>query len=402
MQRNFLKVFARRWKGYKGKLMVAKIQMVDLKNQHERIKSELEKAIQNVIESSVFIKGREVASFEGELANYLGVKHVIGCGNGTDAIQIALMALGLEKGDEVIVPAFTYPSAIEVIVLLGLKPIMADIDIQSYNIDISKIESKITHRTKAIIPVHLFGQSAEMEVIVQIANRHNLFIIEDNAQSIGACYTFSDNERKRTGTIGHIGTTSFFPSKNLGCMGDGGAVMTNDEDLARKIRMIANHGQKEQYVHDLIGINSRLDSLQAAILRVKLKHLDSYEIKRNAVATRYDAYFGSNEFVRIPFRNRNSTHVFHQYTLSLSEKVDRSKLRQYLLDNGIQSMVYYPTVACNQLAYLSVRNNINDFPMSELAAQSVLSLPIHTEMDETLLKEICTTVTGGLSAQGLL
>lgn len=381
--------------------MNEKIQMVDLKSQHASIKSELDNAIQSVIGSSVFIKGQEVASFENKLANYLGVKHVIACGNGTDAIQLALMALGLEKGDEVIVPAFTYPAAIEVIILLGLKPIMVDIDIQTFNIDVSKIESKITHRTKVIIPVHLFGQSAEIEAIFQIANKHNLFIIEDNAQSLGASYTFSNDERKRTGTIGHIGTTSFFPSKNLGCMGDGGAVMTNDDDLARKIRMIANHGQKELYVHDLIGINSRLDSIQAAILRVKLKYLDSYEVKRNAAAAYYDAYFVNNEFVRIPFRSRNSTHVFHQYTLSLSKKVDRSKLRQYLLDNGIQSMVYYPSVACNQLAYLSDRNNINDFPSAQLATQSVLSLPMHTEMNEILLDKICNTLTAGLVNQGL-
>jgi dTDP-4-amino-4,6-dideoxygalactose transaminase len=381
--------------------MYIKIQMVDLKSQHVRIKSEIDNAIHDVIESSVFIKGQEVASFENELANYLGVKHVIGCGNGTDAIQIALMALGLEKGDEVIVPAFTYPAAIEVILLLGLKPIMVDIDIQTYNLDIHKIEIKITNRTKAIIPVHLFGQSAKMEVIVQIAKKHNLFIIEDNAQSLGAVYTFSNGERKRTGTIGHIGTASFFPSKNLGCMGDGGAIMTNDDELARKIRKIANHGQRELYVHELIGVNSRLDSLQAAILRVKLKHLDSYEAKRNAAAKYYDSYFENNESVKIPFRNRYSTHVFHQYTICLSKKVDRSKLRQYVLEKGIQTMIYYPTVACNQLAYSSENNNILDFPMSELATQSVLSLPIHTEMNETLLMEICKTLTEGLWAQGL-
>lgn len=381
--------------------MGVKIQMVDLKSQHTRIKSELDKAIHDVIESSIFVKGQEVASFENELANYLGVKHVIGCGNGTDAIQIALMALGLEKGDEVILPAFTYPAAIEVIILLGLKPIMVDIDIQSYNIDVSKIESKITHRTKAIIPVHLFGQSAEMDAIIKIAQEYNLFIVEDNAQSLGAVYTFSNGERKRTGTIGHIGTTSFFPSKNLGCMGDGGAVITNDDELASKIRMIANHGQKELYVHELIGINSRLDSLQAAILRVKLKYLDSYESKRNEAAKYYDTYFGDNEFVEIPFREANSTHVFHQYTIRLSGKVDRDKLRKYLLERGIQTMVYYPTVACNQLAYSSKDNNIVDFPMSKLASQTVISLPIHTEMNDTLLKEICDTLIEGLRSQGL-
>ena len=381
--------------------MNVKIQMVDLKSQHVKIKSELDNAIQGVIDSSVFVKGQEVASFENELANYLGVKYVIGCGNGTDAIQIALMALGLKKGDEVIVPAYTYPAAIEVIVLLGLSPIMVDIDIQTYNLDIHKIESKITNRTKAIIPVHLFGQSAEMEVIVQIAKKHNLFIIEDNAQSLGATYTFSNGDKKRTGTIGNIGTTSFFPSKNLGCMGDGGAIMTNDDELAQKIRMIANHGQRELYVHELIGVNSRLDSLQAAILRVKLKHLDSFETKRNISAQYYDSYFENNEFVKTPFRYRYSTHVFHQYTISLSKEVDRNKLRQYVLEKGIQTMVYYPTVACNQLAYSSENNNISDFPMSELATQTVLSLPIHTEMNETLLHEICKTLTEGLKAQGL-
>jgi dTDP-4-amino-4,6-dideoxygalactose transaminase len=381
--------------------MSLKIQMVDLKSQHAKIKSELDNAIQKVIESSVFVKGNEVVCFENELAAYLGVKHVIGCGNGTDAIQIALLALGLKYGDEVIVPAFTYPSAIEVIILLGLSPIMVDIDIQSYNIDVRKIESKITSRTKAIIPVHLFGQSSEMEAIVQIAIKYNLFIIEDNAQSLGTVYTFSNGDKKRTGTIGNIGTTSFFPSKNLGCMGDGGAIMTNDDELAQKIRMIANHGQKELYVHEMIGVNSRLDSLQAAILRVKLKHLDSYGAKRNEAAKHYDSYFENNEYVKIPFRNRYSTHVFHQYTISLSKKVDRNKLRNYLLDRGIQTMIYYPIVACNQLAYSSKNNNILDFPMSELATQSVLSLPIHTEMNETLLKEICKTLTEGLGAQGL-
>ena len=381
--------------------MNIKIQMVDLKSQHVRIKSEIDNAIHDVIESSVFIKGQEVASFENELANYLGVKHVIGCGNGTDAIQIALMALGLEKGDEVIVPAFTYPAAIEVILLLGLKPIMVDIDIQSYNLDVSKIESKITSRTKVIIPVHLFGQSAEMETIVHIAQKHNLFIIEDNAQSLGALYTFSNGDKKRTGTIGHIGTTSFFPSKNLGCMGDGGAIMTNDDELARKIRMIANHGQRELYVHEMIGVNSRLDSLQAAILRVKLKHLDSYENKRNEAAQYYDSYFANNEELMIPTRGAYSSHVFHQYTISLSKKVNRNNLRQYMLGKGIQTMIYYPTVACNQLAYSSENNNSLDFPMSELATQTVMSLPIHTEMNETLLNEICTTLTEGLRAQGL-
>ncbi len=381
--------------------MDVKIQMVDLKSQHAKIKSELGNAIQDVIESSIFVKGKEVAYFENELSNYLGVKHIIGCGNGTDAIQIALLALGLKYGDEVIVPAFTYPSAIEVIILLGLSPIMVDIDIQSYNIDVRKIESKITSRTKAIIPVHLFGQSSEMEAIVQIAIKYNLFIIEDNAQSLGTVYTFSNGDKKRTGAIGHIGTTSFFPSKNLGCMGDGGAIMTNDDELARKIRKIANHGQKELYVHEMIGVNSRLDSLQAAILRVKLKHLDSYEAKRNEAAKHYDSYFENNEYVKIPFRNRYSTHVFHQYTISLSKKVDRNKLRSYLLERGIQTMIYYPIVACNQLAYSSKNNNILDFPMSELATQSVLSLPIHTEMNETLLKEICGNLIGGLRSQGL-
>lgn len=381
--------------------MKVKIQMVDLKGQHLSIKSELDKAIQNVIGSSVFIKGHEVTSFENELANYLGVKHVIGCANGTDAIQIALMALGLEKGDEVIVPAFTYPAAIEVIVLLGLKPIMVDINIESFNIDISKIESKITHMTKAIIPVHLFGQSAEMEAIIRIAKKYNLFIIEDNAQSLGAMYTFSNGDKKRTGTIGHIGTTSFFPSKNLGCMGDGGAIMTNDDELARKIRMIANHGQRELYVHEVIGVNSRLDSIQAAILRVKLKHLNSYETKRNIAAHYYDTFFSEHKELIIPFRSVFSTHVFHQYTIRLLSNIDRNKLRKYLLDNGIQTMVYYPTVACNQMAYSSEANTINDFPMSELASQTVISLPIHTEMNDALLNEICETLIGGLRSQGI-
>ena len=381
--------------------MDVKIQMVDLKSQHAKIKSELDNAIQKVIESSVFVKGNEVACFENELASYLGVKHVIGCGNGTDAIQIALMALGLEKGDEVIVPAFTYPAAIEVIVLLGLNPIMVDIDIVSFNLDVSKIESKITHKTKAIIPVHLFGQSAEMKSIVQMAKKHNLFIIEDNAQSLGAIYTFSDGDKKRTGTIGHIGITSFFPSKNLGCMGDGGAIMTNDDELALKIRMIANHGQRELYVHELIGVNSRLDSIQAAILRVKLKYLNSYESKRNTAAHYYDTYLGKYQDLIIPFRSVFSSHVFHQYTIRLSQRIDRNKLRKYLLESGIQTMVYYPTVACNQLAYSSDANSINDFPMSELASQTVFSLPIHTEMNEKLLKEICETLIGGLRSQGI-
>ena len=358
-------------------------------------------AMKGSIDSGWLTQGPRVREFERNFASKHDVEFALATTSCTTALHLMLAASGIGPGDEVIVPAFTYPAAIEVILLLGLKPIMVDIDIQSYNLDVSKIESKITSRTKVIIPVHLFGQSAEMETIVHIAQKHNLFIIEDNAQSLGALYTFSNGDKKRTGTIGHIGTTSFFPSKNLGCMGDGGAIMTNDDELARKIRMIANHGQRELYVHEMIGVNSRLDSLQAAILRVKLKHLDSYENKRNEAAQYYDSYFANNEELMIPTRGAYSSHVFHQYTISLSKKVNRNNLRQYMLGKGIQTMIYYPTVACNQLAYSSENNNSLDFPMSELATQTVMSLPIHTEMNETLLNEICTTLTEGLRAQGL-
>jgi UDP-2-acetamido-2-deoxy-ribo-hexuluronate aminotransferase len=368
-----------------------KIQMVDLKSQYEKIKSEVDTAIQNVLTNTAFINGPEVKEFQKELEAYLGVKHVIPCANGTDALQIAMMALDLKPGDEVITADFTYVATAEVIGLLGLKPVLVDVVPDTFDIDIAAIEKAITPKTKAIVPVHLFGQCADMDKIMALAKKHNLYVIEDTAQAIGAEYTSADGSKKKAGTIGTIGCTSFFPSKNLGCYGDGGAIFTNDDALAAKIRMIANHGQSVQYVHDSIGVNSRLDSIQAAVLRIKLRDLDNYAAARNKAANYYDKAFANNPKLKTPARAKFSNHVFHQYTLQLSG-VDRTALREYLASKDIPAMIYYPIPLHLQKAYLDPRYKEGDFPVTEKLCASVVSLPMHTELDEESLKYITTSV----------
>lgn len=355
------------------------IRMVDLSGQYERIKIEVDSAIADVLNSTKFIKGPQVKSFEDNLAAYLGAKHVIGCANGTDALQIAMMALGYQPGDEVITASFTYVATAEVIALLKLKPVLVEVNPDTFTIDPAAIEKAITPRTKAIVPVHLFGQCADMEAIMNIAQKHNLHVIEDNAQAIGADYTYSDGRKQKAGTIGTVGSTSFFPSKNLGCYGDGGALFTNDDALAKKIRMVANHGQSVQYVHDEVGVNSRLDTLQAAVLDVKLKHLDEYAASRRAVADYYDKAFAGLKNVVTPVRAANSTHVFHQYTLKLQNGLHRDEVRKALEAKGIPSMVYYPIPLHMQNAYKDERYGEGAFPVTEQLCKQVLSLPIHTE-----------------------
>lgn len=355
------------------------IQMVDLRSQYDRIKAEVDSAFQEVIDTTAFINGPQVKSFGNSLASYTGAKHVITCANGTDALQIAMMALGFQPGDEVIVPAFTYVATVEVIALLGLKPIFIDVVADTYELDIAQLEDKITARTVGIVPVHLYGQCSNMELILELAKRHGLKVIEDTAQAIGAVFTFSDGRKAQAGTMGDIGTTSFFPSKNLGCYGDGGAIFTNDADLAKKLQMIANHGQAKKYYHESIGVNSRLDTLQAAILNVKLKHLDRYSASRNEVADAYDQAFKNHPNIKIPKRATNSTHVFHQYTIQV-EGISRDELKEYLAEKGVPSMVYYPISLHQQVAYQGYGYNAGDFPVSELLCTKVLSLPIHTEM----------------------
>lgn len=368
-----------------------KIEMVDLKAQYAKIKPEVDTAIQNVITSAAFINGPEVKAFAEELANYLNVKNVIPCANGTDALQIAMMALGLKPGDEVITASFTYVATAEVIALLGLTPVLVDVNPETFNIDVNAIEKAITPKTKAIVPVHLFGQCADMESIIAIAKKHNLYVIEDTAQAIGATFTFSNGTAQKAGTIGHVGCTSFFPSKNLGCYGDGGAIYTNDDELAKKIRMIANHGQSVQYVHDSIGVNSRLDSIQAAILRIKLKHLDAYALARNNAASYYDKAFSGSDKIKTPVRSQNSTHVFHQYTLQLNG-ADRNKLKEFLATKEIPAMIYYPIPLHMQKAYKNDRYKQGDFPVTEKLCASVISLPMHTELNDDMLNYITTSV----------
>ena len=368
-----------------------KIQMVDLVSQYNIIKPAIDSAILNVIENAQFINGPEVSSFKEELEKYLGVNHVIPCANGTDALQIALMSLGLKPGDEVITPSFTYIATTEVMALLGLKPIFVDVDPNTFCIDSNLIEAVITEKTKAIVPVHLYGQSAPMNEIMEIANQYNLFVIEDNAQAIGCDYTLSNGKTVKTGTIGHIGCTSFFPSKNLGCFGDGGAIFTNDTDLSIKIKMISNHGQSKQYYHDVVGCNSRLDNIQAAVLRIKLKELDKYNDARRKVADYYDAFFEQYPQITIPSRAQNSTHVFHQYTLKL-EGINRAELRSYLADNDIPAMIYYPVPAHKQKMFESFGSADTILPITDWLTERVISLPIHTEMNEEQLNKICNTV----------
>ncbi|MES2516165.1 MAG: DegT/DnrJ/EryC1/StrS family aminotransferase [Bacteroidota bacterium] len=367
--------------------LTKKIQMVDLKGQYEKIKSEVDAGIQDVLNSTAFINGPAVKEFQADLEKYLKVKHVIPCANGTDALQIAMMALGLKPGDEVITANFTYVATAEVIGLLGLTPVLVDVYPNTFDIDVEAIEKAITPKTKAIVPVHLFGQCADMERIMAVAKKHNLFVIEDVAQAIGADYTFSDGKTAKAGTIGTIGCTSFFPSKNLGCYGDGGAIYTNDDALAKQLRMVAHHGQSIQYVHDVLGVNSRLDTIQAVVLKAKLKHLDEYAAARNAVADYYDKALANHPKLKTPVRVKNSNHVFHQYTLQLTD-IDRTKLREQLSERGIPAMIYYPIPLHEQNAYKSDRFKKGDFPVTEKLCATVLSLPMHTEMDEETLKYI--------------
>jgi len=368
-----------------------KIPMVDLRGQYEKIKTEVDQNIQEVLNTTAFINGPAVKEFQAQLEIYLNVKHVIPCANGTDALQIAMMALGLKPGDEVITADFTYVATAEVIGLLGLTPVLVDVKPDTFEIDTDAIERHIGPKTKAIVPVHLFGQCANMEKIMAIAKKHNLYVIEDTAQAIGADYTFSNGTVQKAGTIGHVGCTSFFPSKNLGCFGDGGAMYTNDDELAKKLRMIAHHGQSVQYKHDVLGVNSRLDTIQAAVLKVKLKHLNEYAAARNKVAANYDRAFKNHPKLEIPVRSKQSTHVFHQYTLKL-KGVDRNFLREQLAERGIASMVYYPIPLHLQKAFATNRYKPGDFPVTEQLCATVLSLPMHTEMDEDTMNYITTNV----------
>jgi UDP-2-acetamido-2-deoxy-ribo-hexuluronate aminotransferase len=368
-----------------------KMPMVDLIGQYKKIQPEIDKAIHDVVVSSAYINGPDVKHFAKELEDYLEVKHVIPCANGTDALQIAMMALNFKPGDEIITASFTYVATAEVIALLQLKPVLVDVDPDTFTIDCDALERAITSRTVAIVPVHLFGQCANMQRVMEIANAHNLYVIEDTAQAIGAEYTMSNGTTMKAGTIGTIGTTSFFPSKNLGCMGDGGAIFTQNDELAMRIRMIANHGQSVQYHHDEIGVNSRLDTIQAAILRVKLQHLDEYCASRLQVADYYDKAFANNPKLKTPSRENGSTHVFHQYTLVLNG-VSRTALREFLDSKGIPSMIYYPIPLHMQKAYMDPRYKKGDFPVTEALCDHVISLPMHTEMNNEDLAYITSSV----------
>lgn len=363
-----------------------KIQMVDLQTQYIAIQAEMDEAIRSVIAEAHFVGGRQIQQFADELAQYLRVEHVIPCGNGTDALQIALMALGLQRGDEVISVSNSFVATAEVIALMGLRPVWVDNDPHTFTIDVQQIEAAISPRTKAIIPVHLYGQSADMEPILQLAKKYGLYIIEDNAQAIGADYRFADGRIAKTGTMGHIGCTSFYPSKNLGCYGDGGAMFTNDAEIAEKLRQIANHGQKIKYVSNMIGINSRLDSLQAAILSVKLRHLDDYNARRQAVAQYYDSAFADVPNIAIPYRAAYSTHVFHQYTVLFPQH--RNHIKQRLAELGIPTMIYYPIPIHQQKAYHQLYKGQMPLPNTEYLAQNSLSLPMHTELNPPMLAYI--------------
>jgi len=364
-----------------------KIQMVDLHRQYEKIHQEINEAIQQVIDTCAFINGPAVKEFQKDFETYLGVKHVIPCANGTDALQIALMSLGLKPGDEVIAPDFTFISTVEVVALLGLRLVITDVDPGTFNISPEAIEAAITPRTRAIVPVHLFGQCCDMERILEIARRHNLFVVEDLAQASGAEYTFTNGIKRKAGTMGQIGCTSFFPSKNLGCFGDGGALITNDDQLATTLRSVANHGMKVRYHHDTIGVNSRLDTIQAAILKTKLKHLDQYNAARNKAATFYDTAFRNHPSIRIPVRNPQSTHIFHQYTLRIVN-ADRNGLKEHLEKKGIPAMIYYPVPLHLQKAYQYLGYREGQFPVTEELCRTVLSLPMHTELNEEQLRFI--------------
>jgi UDP-2-acetamido-2-deoxy-ribo-hexuluronate aminotransferase len=363
------------------------IQMVDLKGQYVKIKNEIDAAIQGVIESTAFINGPEVKSFQNELEAYLKVKHVVPCANGTDALQMAMMALDLQPGDEVITSSFTFVASAEVIALLKLKPVVVDVDPDTFNVDPESIRKAITPKTKAIVPVHLFGQCADMETILAIAREHKLHVIEDTCQAIGADFTFSDGRKAKAGTMGDMAAMSFFPSKNLGCYGDGGAIFTNNDELAEKLRMIANHGMKVRYYHDSIGVNSRLDSMQAAVLRIKLRHLDEYNNARRAAADFYDKAFAGVAQLKTPVRAPFTTHAFHQYTL-VTDGIDRNALQEHLLSHGVPAMIYYPVPLHLQKAYIDPRYQEGDFPVTEDLCRRVISLPMHSELDEEQLEFI--------------
>lgn len=358
---------------------MVKLQMVDLIGQYQKIKTEVDQAVLEVISQATFIGGERVKNFKQNLESYLKVKQVIPCANGTDALQIAFMALELKPGDEVIVPAFTYVATAEVIALLHLKPVLVDVNLDDFNIDINEIKEAIGPNTKAIVPVHLFGQCANMEEIMKIAAQHNLFVVEDNAQAIGSDYYFKDGTVQKAGTISHIGCTSFFPSKNLGCYGDGGAMFTNDEELGKKITMIANHGQSVQYYHDVVGVNSRLDTIQASILDIKLKHLDEYANARRKAADYYDTAFKNHPSIIVPVRNSHSSHVFHQYTLRITNG-QRDALKEYLSLNQIPCAIYYPLPLYKQKAFAPFCNKVNYLPVTDQLCKEVISLPMHTEL----------------------
>ena len=365
--------------------------MVDLQTQYQHIKQEIDTGIQEVIESAAFVKGQKVTDFQHHLEQYTGARHIIPVGNGTDALQIALMGLNLQAGDEVITPTFTFIATAEVVALLGLTPVVVDVEWETMNMDVEAVRRAITPRTKAIVPVHLFGQCANMEALKALANEYHLYIVEDACQAIGARYTFSNGETKQAGTMGDIGCTSFFPSKNLGCYGDGGAIFTNDDELAARMRAIANHGMVVRYHHDLIGVNSRLDSIQAAVLDAKLPHLDEYIAARQKAAAYYDKAFSGHPHLLIPSRHTQSTHVYHQYTLRVID-AERDALREGLAERGIPAMVYYPVPLHQQKAYLDPRYKDGDFPVAERLAGCVLSLPMHTELDEEQLAYITSSV----------
>ena len=367
------------------------IQMVDLRAQYEKLKPEIDEAISKVLESTAFIKGPDVKIFEEELQSFMGVKHVISCANGTDALQLAMMTLGLKPGDEVITTNFTFIATVEVIALLGLKPVIVDPDPLTFNISPEAVQNAVTSCTRAIVPVHLFGQCADMESIMKIASKNNLYVIEDAAQATGAEYIFKDGSKKKAGTIGHIGTTSFFPSKNLGCYGDGGAIYTNDDDLARKLRSIANHGMKVRYHYNDVGVNSRLDTLQAAILRVKLKYLSQFNEARAKAADFYDEAFAGCLSLETPFRDNSSTHIFHQYTVKVKNG-RRDELKKYLDSVNIPSMVYYPGPLHMQEAYRFLGYSENDFPVTSSLCKEVLSLPMHPDLEQDQLDHIASSV----------
>jgi len=369
-----------------------KIQMVDLNGQYQGIKEEVNSSIQEILENTSFINGPKVHEFQKNLENYLNVKHVIPCANGTDALQIAMMGLGLKPGDEVITADFTFAATVEVIALLQLTPVLVDVYPDTFNIDVEAIKKAITPKTKAIVPVHLFGQCANMEAIMKVSAEHNLYVIEDNAQGIGANYTFSDGSKAKTGTIGHVSSTSFFPSKNLGCYGDGGAIFTNDDDLAHTIRGIVNHGMYVRYHHDVVGVNSRLDSIQAAVLNAKLPHLDVYNNARKHAAAKYDKAFKGQEKIITPYRSgADDNHVFHQYTLKLKD-VDRDALAKHLNERGIPCGVYYPIPLHKQKAYMDERYKESDFVVTNRLVEEVISLPMHTELDDEQIEYITSTI----------